>query len=543
MASWQQEPLPEEFGRYRILKILGQGGMGVVYLARDTQLEREVALKVPHFDAERGPKLLNRFEHEARAAARIHHPNICPIHDVGEIDGKRYLTMAYIDGVPLGRLLRQGKRVTPRQAAHVIRKVALAVQEAHQCGVVHRDLKPANIMIDRRGEPIVMDFGLARRYRSEDAHLTRVGATMGTPAYMAPEQCRGEREALGPACDVYSLGVILYELLAGKPPFTGEDALAIVSKVLLEEPPPPSARRPDTDRELERICLKAMAKDVANRYPSAAALAADLKTYLRSGATAASGASVMVPILLDDQDAEAEVEAAGSRATKAATKAGPPPMPRKQDADTEVEPAHSRTVPLDRGPLRRQHRLLIWWLVAGGIGVAALAVIVPVVAYLIYWLTDTNGTCRIQLSDPNAAVTVRVDGADVDVNAARGLRLPPGVHELQVFGKDYDPVQKQFTVQRGDNPPLTVPLTLKIASVTISLSEPFAPVEVKIDGKAGYHHGQIVQLAPRQPHVVEVTGPGYEDVRQPFTVEPGANLTMTVHLRRPGQPEVPRVRK
>src|SRR5947209_8348269 len=122
MTSWMQDPLPEKFGRYHIVKVLGQGGMGVVYLARDTQLEREVALKVPHFDADRGPKLLDRFEHEARAAARVHHPNICPIYDVGEINGRRYLTMAFIDGTPLNKLLRKGVRLSPRQIAHLIRK-------------------------------------------------------------------------------------------------------------------------------------------------------------------------------------------------------------------------------------------------------------------------------------------------------------------------------------------------------------------------------------------------------------------------------------
>jgi serine/threonine protein kinase len=536
MATWLQDPLPENFGRYRIIKMLGQGGMGTVYLARDTQLEREVALKVPHFDAERGPRLLNRFEQEARAAARVHHPNICPIYDVGEIDGKHYLTMAFVDGVSLNQVLRKGMRVSPRQAAHLIRKLALAVHEAHNCGVIHRDLKPSNIMIDRRGEPIIMDFGLARRYRTDDVRLTRVGSTMGTPAYMSPEQCRGERQALGPTCDIYSLGVMLYELLAGRPPFSGEDAMAVLSKVLIEEPAPPSARRPETDRELERICLKAMAKKVEERYPSGGALAADLRTFLKSQTTTTSGASMLVPILLHEPAPDTKLETTGSRATKL----GPPPLASDGHADRDLPPSKPSEPPMPS--LRRERRLPIWWLVAGGVAAVALLLMLPVAGYVIYRVTD-NGACRIELSDPNAPVTVRVDGAETDVHGAGGLRLAPGVHELEVFGKDYDPVQMQFTVKRGDNPPLFVPLTLKLATITVALSDPFADVAVKIDGQPGFRHGQVLRLAPRQTHLVEVSGQGFENMRIPFTVEPGADLTMNVHLRKQGEPDVPRPRK
>jgi serine/threonine protein kinase len=537
MASWLQDPLPEEFGRYRIMKMLGQGGMGVVYLARDTQLDRDVALKVPHFDADRGPKLLDRFDQEARAAARVHHPNICPIYDVGEIDGKRYLTMAFIDGAPLSKVLRKGKRPSARQVAHLIRKLALAVHEAHQCGVIHRDLKPANVMIDRRGEAFIMDFGLARRYRTEDPHLTRVGATMGTPTYMAPEQCRGQRQALGPACDIYSLGVILYELLAGRPPFSGDDALAVVSQVLLDEPAPPSARRPDTDPELERICLRAMAKKADQRYPSASALAAELTAYLKNQAPTTSGVSMLVPILLDDDDPDTIVETAGTRATKLG---GPPPLPPD---DTRLEPD---TAPFEPGDAasrpRRRRQLPIGWLLAGGVVLVALLLLLPVAGFVIYRLTDA-GTCQIVLSDPQAEVTVRVDGAEVDVHAPGGLRLATGAHELAVSGKDYDPVQLPFTVQRGNNPPLQVPLALKLATITVALSDPVAAVEVKINGRPGFRHGQVVRLPPRQTHLVEATGKGYEDVRQPFTLEPGATLTMTIHLRKQGASDGARPRK
>jgi serine/threonine protein kinase len=273
--------MPDQVGRYRIIKKLGQGGMGAVYLAHDTQLDRAVALKVPHFGPDAGPQMLERFYREARAAATIHHPNLCPVYDVGESQGIHYLTMAYIEGKPLSDYIQTGRMLPQRQVAAVVRRVALALHEAHSRGIIHRDLKPANIMINQRHEPIIMDFGLARRSNKDDVRLTRSGALVGTPAYMAPEQMSGETEALGPSCDIYSLGVILYEMLTGQLPFHGNAAL-IVAQVLTQEPPPASTRRPDLDRQLEAICLKAMARHVAERYPSMEALATALSSYLRS---------------------------------------------------------------------------------------------------------------------------------------------------------------------------------------------------------------------------------------------------------------------
>jgi serine/threonine-protein kinase len=275
--------LPEQFGRYRIVRLLGEGGMGAVYLARDSQLDRDVALKVPQFSGADAARLLDRFRQEARAAATVHHPNICPVYDVGEIDGVHYLTMAFIHGKSLDKWVGTGKPLAPRQAAALVRKIALAMHEAHKRGVIHRDLKPANVMIDRRGEPVVMDFGLARRTQTGDQRITQTGTVMGSPAYMAPEQVKGDVHAMGPSCDVYSLGVILYELLAQRLPFTG-DNLAVLAQVLLDDPPPPSRSRPDLEPALEAICLKAMAKVPAARYASMAEMAADLQAILRGSA-------------------------------------------------------------------------------------------------------------------------------------------------------------------------------------------------------------------------------------------------------------------
>lgn len=272
--------LPAPFGRYLLLQQLGHGGMGAVYLARDSQLDRPVALKVPFFGARDGPRVRERFLREARAAAALRHANICPVYDVGEFEGVPYLTMAYIDGRSLATTLREDKKpLSPVQAAALVRKLALALAEAHRQQVIHRDLKPSNIILTAGGEPILMDFGLARRGDDSDVRLTQQGAVLGTPAYMAPEQARGDSDSVGPACDIYSLGVLLYELLTRRLPFTGE-TFALLARVLSEPPTPPSRHRPEIDAKIEAICLKAMAKEPAQRYPSMADFAAALGQYL-----------------------------------------------------------------------------------------------------------------------------------------------------------------------------------------------------------------------------------------------------------------------
>jgi serine/threonine protein kinase len=299
--------LPRKFGRYRLLEELGRGAMGTVYLARDTQLQRHVALKVPlarHFDADEAHNrhVLDRFYHEAHAAAILRHPNLCPVYDVGEIDGVPYLTMAYVKGVSLSQYIERNRPIAPRWAAILVRKLALALQAAHDKGVVHRDLKPSNVMICEGDEPMIMDFGLAWRLdrRDSDRRLTRHGVVLGTPAYMAPEQLSGRVEDLGPRCDVYSLGVILYELLTGRCPFEGPEAV-VLANVLFVAPDRPSRRRPDLDPGLEAICQKAMSKRDEERHATMSELAVALGAYLRRGTTTTpSSVPTLPPPAADD---------------------------------------------------------------------------------------------------------------------------------------------------------------------------------------------------------------------------------------------------
>jgi predicted Ser/Thr protein kinase len=282
------ELLPAQFGRYRILRNLGEGAMGAVYLAHDSQLDRRVALKAPRFAADDCPEVRQRFFREARAAAAIEHPNICPVYDVGEVNGAPYLAMAYVQGQSLAQLLQGPVAMPPRRAADLVRTLALALQEAHDRGVIHRDLKPSNVLINQRGQPVLVDFGLARRLRPGDVRLTQLGQPVGTPAYMSPEQAVGAGP-VGPGCDVYSLGVILYQLLTGRLPFEGSMA-EVLGQIVSRRPDPPSAHRPDLDPRLDSVCLKALSKEVADRYASMRDFAARLADYLAVGRPAGTPA-------------------------------------------------------------------------------------------------------------------------------------------------------------------------------------------------------------------------------------------------------------
>ncbi|MBI4577854.1 MAG: tetratricopeptide repeat protein [Planctomycetes bacterium] len=270
--------LGRSFGPYEVLERVAAGGMGVVYKARHRELDRVVALKVLRHAEDASEVEVERFRNEARAAAQLDHPGIVAVHDIGEVEGRLYFTMDFVEGETLTAIM---KRVffRPEESCRVVREVALAVGHAHGRGIVHRDLKPSNILIDPSGRPLVTDFGLAKDL-GHARGLTQTDAIVGTVDYMSPEQAAGASRQADARSDVYSLGVILYEMTTGRLPFDADSTMEVLRKIVLEEPPPPRRLRPEVPLDVQTICLKALEKVPAARYPDASRLAEDLGRYL-----------------------------------------------------------------------------------------------------------------------------------------------------------------------------------------------------------------------------------------------------------------------
>jgi serine/threonine-protein kinase len=337
-SSMPIEPAPTTVGDYEILEQIGRGGMGVVYRARQRSLGRQVALKMILRGDLASPVDLARFRAEASAAARLEHPHIVPVYDVGSSDGRTYFSMKYVEGRTLAQLLAEGP-LPPREAARLVATISRAIHHAHQQGVLHRDLKPSNILLEGQTEeqgqrakgkgqrenapeqsvaadsspspfalsplpftlcPLVTDFGLAKRVEGGES-LTQTGAIVGTPSYMSPEQAAGSRGVLSPASDVYSLGAILYECLTGRPPLQAATPMDTLFLVLEQAPMPPRMLNRKVDRALEMICLKCLEKPPELRYASAAQLADDLDAYLAGEPVSAlSGMRYRVTRLLSE---------------------------------------------------------------------------------------------------------------------------------------------------------------------------------------------------------------------------------------------------
>jgi len=273
------------FGDYELLEKVGEGGMGVVFKARQKSLDRIVAVKMLRLGPHAAPEFVKRFRAEAIAAGSLQHPNIVAIHEVGSHQGQHFFVMDYVQGQSLARLV--GNRPLPaRAAAQYVRTIAEAVHYAHERGILHRDLKPTNVLVDAKHQVRVMDFGLARRLEG-DSELTLTGQVLGSPHYMPPEQAAGKRGRVSRRTDVYGLGAILYHLLTGRPPFVGEELADMLQHVLNSEPVAPRLLNPAVPRDLETICLKCLEKEPARRYATAAAVADELGRYLQDQPIAA----------------------------------------------------------------------------------------------------------------------------------------------------------------------------------------------------------------------------------------------------------------
>jgi serine/threonine-protein kinase len=288
--SRMASPPEQRVGEYLLLEEIARGGMGIVYKARHEALKRVVALKMILSGSMASPAERARFRREAELAANLDHPNIVPIYEVRDSDGVLFFCMKLVDGGNLAQQISEFKS-SPRATARLIATLARALDYAHGKGFIHCDLKPSNILIDREGQPQITDFGLARRAVEDPAEsgLTASGAILGTPSYMAPEQAAGQRQAIGPATDVYGLGAILYEVLTGRPPFRTSTMMETVVQVLERDPVPPHELVEGLPRGLETICLKCLEKMPEDRYSTAQALADDLERYLQGDVVEATG--------------------------------------------------------------------------------------------------------------------------------------------------------------------------------------------------------------------------------------------------------------
>ena len=277
-AADTDNPSGTQLGDYEILGELGRGGMGVVYKARQVTLGRNVALKMIRSGCLASDIDVQRFRLEAQAAGRLSHPAIVQVYQVGEIGGDHFFSMEYIEGETLSEY-SQANKLAPKEIAQLVKQISEAIHFAHEHGVLHRDLKPSNIMLDDNRSPRITDFGLAKDMDSED-QLTSTGSALGTPSYMPPEQAQAKREAITSRSDIYSLGAILYSLIAGRPPFRAKSLVELLMMVIHDEPTPPRDHNAQCPRDLEAICLKCLEKDPEDRYASAQELADDLTRFL-----------------------------------------------------------------------------------------------------------------------------------------------------------------------------------------------------------------------------------------------------------------------
>jgi serine/threonine protein kinase len=399
----------QDFGRYRIVRALGQGAMGSVFLAEDTILHRNVALKIPRFP-EKDEEVVVRFHREAKSAAAIQHPNICQVFDIGVHDGFQFISMAYIAGKSLAEHLHSAHLPSEQEVTRIVGKLALALDEAHRQGVVHRDLKPANVMLSLQGEPVVMDFGLARKDSvTQSVQLTQPGMIVGSPAYMSPEQIRDSGEA-GPSSDIYSLGIIMFQMLTGKTPFTG-DLLSVIHKITSQAPPAPSSIRVDISPELERICLKAIEKRIEDRFTSMAEFAQAL-AEVHGLPTRLAGQTLNID---QNHDQLASLPASSSARSPERSPA-PAAAPR---------PTSSAGKGRSRGPIGKV-------ILAAGFG--------SLVLWLgtVFFIPTKKGTIRVEIDDPSIRVLLNSKGITITES--------DGAEPIEVSAAE----QQKLKIERGD---------------------------------------------------------------------------------------------
>ena len=472
-------------GRYQIVRHLARGGMAEVYLAQDLLLDRPVALKVLFPEFATDPAFVERFRREATAAANLNHPNIVGVYDWGEADGTYFIVMEYVDGRTLSEILRDEGPLHPDRAADVGADVAAALASAHRNGVVHRDVKPGNVLVTATGLVKVADFGIARAITANaDENLTQAGTVMGTATYFSPEQARGD--AVDPRSDIYSLGCVLYELVVGRPPFTGDSPVAIAYKHVQESPVPPRHLNIELPTAIEAIILKCLAKNAANRYPSAEDLRADLRRFREGNMILAE------PVMAPPVDPGATSVVAATSAVPVAATTGA--APAYYDDDDDEEPKRS-----------------------SGLFLAGLIILLLLLAGMLFLLARALGLGEdetppvtqvavenvIGLPVAEAQRILEGQGLDVDITTAANEDQPEG----NVF--DQDP-------RRGERVDEGSTVDLKVSA---------GAAAVPVPNVIGSQIDQARQLLSAQGFIVEEEGVANEEapVGEVVDQDPSAN--------------------
>jgi predicted Ser/Thr protein kinase len=462
----QTGPLPAVPG-YEVLEELGRGGMGVVFKARHAALGRVVALKMILAGAQAAAPERGRFLAEARAVARLSHPGIVPVYEVGEHQGCPYFSLEFIAGGTLAQRTR-GQPMPPRQAAVLVEQLARAVDYAHEHGVVHRDLKPQNVLLTSgKVVPRIADFGLAKVAEDATEGRTQTGMVLGTPSYMAPEQARGDSRQAGPPADIWALGAILYELLTGRPPFKADTTLKTLGQVLHDDPVSPRKLQPRVSRDLETVCLKCLEKDPARRYASAAALADDLLRFLAGRPVLARPLSAVQR--LGRRCRRHPVVAALTAACLLALVGGliwrqtrPAWLELRVTPETATVLLDGRPVALESGSARLRHAPGTFRLVA-----QAEDHLEKVQAVKLERRRTTEVRIRLIPRHGKVLGTSQPEGAAVEVRDARGalvartstpmdLRLLAGRYTARLSKELYEPTEVHFTVAGGKETKLPV---------------------------------------------------------------------------------------
>ena len=481
--------------RYEIHRRLARGGMAQVYLARDRSLDRPVAVKelVPEFATD--PSFVERFRREAQAAANLSHPNLVGVYDWGAQDGTYFIVMEYVDGPSLSRVLRADGPFHPRRAAEIAAEVAAGLGFAHSRGVVHRDVKPGNVLLTRSGQAKVTDFGIARALSSSDEDLTQAGSVMGTATYFSPEQAQGL--SVDPRSDLYSLGVVLYELVTGRPPFTGETPLAIAYKHVQDQPAPPSTLMTGLPEALEAIIMKLLAKRPDDRYASAEDLRSDLNRFLAGEATVAERELVAAGAVVG-----AAALAEPATTMQAATTVGAAVPPDGTDEDE---------------PQERKRRT---WLF-----IALLVLLLALLGGLLFWFTRSMDEGDLVTVPSVVGVQYEVAKATLeDVGLEVEVRREPSDSMAvgQVLSQD---PPRDDQVERGS----TVELVVSSGPEVVTVPNVFLLTQAEAT-KALTDEGLTVKVTPREVADAE---PGYVVEQNPAAdteVSPGDEVEIFVSV-------------